>query len=143
MLVTVPGMSSRGWMRVRRDEGTYFFTTVLVLMNRLTWIRACFSNMSYSCEATRQSQHAHTTATKAKEKGAADVAFVLGELDGDELDVLREELQDRLPVLPHNITSSVSVLASARHVMVGGTYDRRVLSPAHNQGHEHRLRAFA
>ena len=110
MLVTVPGMSSRAWMRVRRDEEAYFFTTVLVLMNRLTWICACFSNMSYSCGVTRQSQHAHTTATKAIEKGA-DVAFVLGELDGDELDVLREELQDRLPVLPHNITSSVNVLA--------------------------------
>ena len=103
MLVTVPGMSSRAWMRVRRDEGTYFFTTVLVLMNRLTWICACFSNMSYSCEATRQSQHAHTTATKAKEKGA-DVAFILGELDGDELDVLQERSAPRPATQYHQLS---------------------------------------
>ena len=127
VLVAVPEMSICVRMHTRRGdergggEGTYFFTTVLVRMNRLNWICACFSNMSYSCDATAL---ARVCCHDSCLMDWTDIAFVLGEFDGDELDVPRKELQDRFPVLPHTAVELASRHKRGMEVWAGEQYVR-------------------
>ena len=122
VLVAVPEMSICVRMHTRRGDGTYFFTTVLVRMNRLNWICACFSNMSYSCDATAlaRAHHNHDGCLMNR----TDVAFVLGEVNGDQLDVPRKELQDRFPVLPHTAVELASRHKRGMEVWAGEQYVR-------------------